>query len=108
VRHTLATQCISRGTSLEAIAALLGHRSARMTLVYGRVLDIGRGAGVPAGRFMIEAGLDAVGLDIGFGRGCGCRRARPSSLCLSRQMTMPSTVTGTQELLVAPFPSCPL
>ena len=34
LRHTLATQCINRGMSLEAIAALLGHRSPRMTLVY--------------------------------------------------------------------------
>jgi len=25
LRHTLATQCINRGMSLEAIAALLGH-----------------------------------------------------------------------------------
>jgi integrase len=31
LRHTLATQCLSRGMSLEAIAALLGHRSPRMT-----------------------------------------------------------------------------
>ena len=37
LRHTLATQCINRGMSLEAIAALLGHRSPRMTLVYARI-----------------------------------------------------------------------
>ena len=29
LRHTLATQCLNRGMSLEAIAALLGHRSPR-------------------------------------------------------------------------------
>src|SRR3954462_6387897 len=39
LRHTLATQCINRGMSLEAIAALLGHRSPRMTLVYARIAD---------------------------------------------------------------------
>jgi integrase len=37
LRHTLATHCINRGMSLEAIAALLGHRSSRMTLVYARI-----------------------------------------------------------------------
>lgn len=37
LRHTLATQCLNRGMSLEAIAALLGHRSPRMTLVYARI-----------------------------------------------------------------------
>src|SRR5436190_14350126 len=39
LRHTLATQCVNRGMSLEAIAALLGHRSPRMTLVYARIAD---------------------------------------------------------------------
>jgi site-specific recombinase XerD len=29
LRHTLATQAINRGMRLEAIAALLGHRSSR-------------------------------------------------------------------------------
>jgi site-specific recombinase XerD len=33
LRHTLATQAINRGMSLEAIAALLGHRWLRMTMV---------------------------------------------------------------------------
>ncbi len=37
LRHTLATQAINRGMSLEAIAALLGHRSLRMTLTYARI-----------------------------------------------------------------------
>jgi len=37
LRHTLATHCINRGMSLEAIAAMLGHRSPRMTLVYARI-----------------------------------------------------------------------
>jgi site-specific recombinase XerD len=36
LRHTLATQAIDRGMSLEAIAALLGHRSMDMTLTYAR------------------------------------------------------------------------
>jgi Phage integrase family len=39
LRHTLATQAINRGMSLEAIAALLGHRSMRMTLTYARIAD---------------------------------------------------------------------
>jgi site-specific recombinase XerD len=39
LRHTLATQAINRGMSLEAIAALLGHRSMTMTLVYARIAD---------------------------------------------------------------------
>ena len=37
LRHTLATQAINRGMSLEAIAALLGHGSMRMTLIYARI-----------------------------------------------------------------------
>ncbi len=39
LRHTLATQAINRGMSLEAIAALLGHRSMHMTLTYARIAD---------------------------------------------------------------------
>ena len=39
LRHTLATQAINRGMSLEAIAALLGHRSLKMTLTYARITD---------------------------------------------------------------------
>ncbi len=39
LRHTLATQMINRGMSLEAIAVLLGHRSMRMTLTYARISD---------------------------------------------------------------------
>lgn len=39
LRHTLATQAINRGMSLEAIAALLGHASLSMTLTYARISD---------------------------------------------------------------------
>ena len=39
LRHTLATQAINRGMPLEAIAALLGHRTLSMTLVYARIAD---------------------------------------------------------------------
>jgi len=39
LRHTLATQAINRGMSLEAIAALLGHRTMRMTMTYARISD---------------------------------------------------------------------
>jgi site-specific recombinase XerD len=37
LRHTLATQAINRGMSLEAIATLLGHRSLDMTLRYAKI-----------------------------------------------------------------------
>jgi site-specific recombinase XerD len=39
LRHTLATQAINRGMRLEAIAALLGHSSLEMTLVYAKITD---------------------------------------------------------------------
>jgi integrase len=39
LRHTLATQAINRGMSLEAIAALLGHKSMSMTLTYAKISD---------------------------------------------------------------------
>ena len=37
--HTLATQSINNGMSLEAVSAMLGDRSMRMTLVYARIAD---------------------------------------------------------------------
>jgi site-specific recombinase XerD len=37
LRHTLATQAVNRGMSLEAIAAMLGHRSLDMTLRYAKI-----------------------------------------------------------------------
>ena len=39
LRHTLATQAINRGMSLEAIAALLGNKTLKMTMVYARIAD---------------------------------------------------------------------
>lgn len=39
LRHTLATQAINRGMTLEAVAAMLGHKTLRMTLVYARIAD---------------------------------------------------------------------
>ncbi len=39
LRHTLATQAINRGMSLEAIAEMLGHKTLRMTMVYARIAD---------------------------------------------------------------------
>jgi integrase len=39
LRHTLATQAINRGMRLEAIAALLGHRSLSMTMTHARIAD---------------------------------------------------------------------
>ena len=39
LRHILATQAVNRGMRLEAIAALLGHRSMEMTHTYARIAD---------------------------------------------------------------------
>ncbi len=39
LRHTLATQAINRGMRLEAVAAMLGHRTLRMTMVYARIAN---------------------------------------------------------------------
>jgi site-specific recombinase XerD len=39
LRHTLATQAINRGMSLEAIAAMLGHRRLDMTLRYAKIAN---------------------------------------------------------------------
>ncbi len=39
LRHTFATQAVNRGMRLEAIAAMLGHRSLRMTMVYARIAN---------------------------------------------------------------------
>jgi len=40
LRHTLATQAINRGMSLEAIAAMLGHHSLDMTLRYANPREL--------------------------------------------------------------------
>lgn len=39
LRHTVATQAVNKGMSLEAIASLLGHRSMYMTMTYARIAD---------------------------------------------------------------------
>ena len=39
LRHTLATQAINRGMRIEAIAAMLGHRTLAMTLTYARIAN---------------------------------------------------------------------
>src|SRR5438094_5531452 len=39
MRHTPATQAINRGMSLDAIAALLGHKTLAMTMIYARIAD---------------------------------------------------------------------
>ena len=59
LRHTLATQAINRGMSLEAIAALLGHRSLTMTLVYARIAN----HTVRDQYVAVSAGLDALYAD---------------------------------------------
>ncbi|HXW34833.1 MAG TPA: tyrosine-type recombinase/integrase [Acidimicrobiales bacterium] len=39
LRHTLATQALNRGMSLEAVAQLLGHQSLKWTVFYARLTD---------------------------------------------------------------------
>jgi len=39
LRHTYATALVNSGVSLQALMALLGHRSAAMSLRYGRLFD---------------------------------------------------------------------
>jgi hypothetical protein len=39
LRHTLATQAINRGMSLDAIAAFLGHKTLAMIMIYARIAD---------------------------------------------------------------------
>ncbi len=39
LRHTFANRAINRGMRLEAIAALLGHRSMEMTMTYARITN---------------------------------------------------------------------
>ncbi len=39
LRHTFATQAINRGMRIEAIGAMLGHRTLRMTLIYARIAN---------------------------------------------------------------------
>jgi site-specific recombinase XerD len=56
LRHTLATQAINRGMSLEAIAAMLGHKSMDMTLVYARIAN----RTVAEEYFTVAAKVDAL------------------------------------------------
>ena len=70
LRHTLATQAINRGMSLEAIAALLGHRSLTMTLVYARIAN----QTVRAQYEAVSADLDTLYADAALGEAS----ARPS------------------------------
>jgi integrase len=63
LRHTLATQLLNRGMSLEAIAALLGHRSPRMTLVYARISNDVVAAQYFAATQVVEAVSDLVPID---------------------------------------------
>ena len=56
LRHTLATQAINRGMSLEAIAAMLGHKSLDMTLVYAKIAN----RTVAQEYFTVAAKVDAL------------------------------------------------
>ncbi len=66
LRHTLATQAINRGMRLEAIAALLGHRSMEMTLTYARIADRVVGDEYAAVSDQIDALYKAAGDDAVF------------------------------------------
>lgn len=39
LRHALATQAIHRGVSIDAIAALIGHKTLDMTMIYAQIAD---------------------------------------------------------------------
>ena len=39
LRHTFATQAVNRGMRIEAIGAMLGHKTLRMTLIYARIAN---------------------------------------------------------------------
>lgn len=56
LRHTLATQAINRGMSLEAIAAMLGHKSLDMTLRYAQIAN----RTVAEEYFAVAAKVDAL------------------------------------------------
>ncbi len=56
LRHTLATQAINRGMSLKAIAAMLGHKSMDMTLVYAKIAN----RTVAQEYFTVAAKVDAL------------------------------------------------
>ena len=89
LRHTLATQCINRGMSLEAIAALLGHRSPRMTLVYARISDTTVAEQYFTATGALEAGNDTP------------RHAPTTTPCA----TPPSSTDGCSATVTAPDPS---
>jgi site-specific recombinase XerD len=76
LRHTLATQAINRGMSLEAIAALLGHRSLTMTLVYARIAN----HTVREQYTTVSAGLDSLYAEAVLGPPAAPHHARSSAL----------------------------
>ena len=39
MRHTYATALVKAGVSLQALMTILGHTSAEMSLLYGRLFD---------------------------------------------------------------------
>ena len=67
LRHTLATQSINAGMPIEVIAALLGHRSLRMTMNYARISD----KTVAEQYFRVTEAVEA-----GYGRPGSPRRSR--------------------------------
>ena len=79
LRHTLATQCINRGMSLEAIAALLGHRSPRMTLVYARISDSTVAEQYFSATGALEAGSDTAAARIDHDAVAHAARASPTA-----------------------------
>jgi hypothetical protein len=87
LRHTLATQSINRGMSLEAIAALLGHRSMDMTLTYARISDRTVAEAYFKVTEAVEAeyyGLSSAPLRTG---GSGTRSRRPTTVVCSPTVT---------------------
>ena len=95
LRHTLATQSINRGMSLEAIAALLGHRSMDMTLTYARISD----ETVADAYFKVTEAVEA--------QYYGLSGDRPrSSSCRLERTRRSATIVGCSPTVTARGPPC--
>ncbi len=79
LRHTLATMAINRGMTLESIAALLGHRSLSMTMIYARIGN----RTVQQEYYQVSQHLEEL-----------CNRVKPSNSKESNQQS--TLVEGTQ------------
>jgi hypothetical protein len=110
MHHTLATQAINRGMSLEAIAALLGHHSMDMTLRYAKIAS----RTVADEYFAVTAKVEAL---YDNPPALPASAAGPEMARLHREMrqrmlgngycTRPETLDCTIDLSARPAPSSP-